>query len=539
MTDKHKGLGIGDQEQLIEEHYAKFDEIVSLAKVTLRENNFEASAGYVQIAACYAWFHPTGLFSSRELEDLLIQIGSRVAAKCSNPKRSFAESPKDVIHVFTEAYKLGGHTRLAWRWIESDVARSHSVVFTSQGHLEVPTPLKTAVAASGGKLHFLDRYPGGVLTRALALRRLAESADHVVLHIHPHDVIPLIAFAQKEGRPPLTFLNHNDHVFWLGAFFVDQVAQMRDSGLRLSQARRGIAEACCTYLPIPLGPEPLPYSRAEAKKQLGIPEEAVVLLSVATPYKYSSICEKHFTDLLQPILNKHREALLIVVGPKEEGKWALAASRSEGRLKVVGKVEGVERYYRAADVYVDSFPFSSLTSLLEAGIHGAPIVSYCVYPDEAEILCADDLALTGLLVKTRDTDEYESNISRLIENPEWRADLGARTRHSIVATHCEPSWKHFVEDLYLGGVDRYSHTNSSRVDALRQITELDKLLMKVFAASGLSREFGAIVRDNIGLFPLRERLKIWKEILGYEWRFLPGSILADWQKARIKSLFSS
>ena len=520
-----------DTSEVIEKYFAEFERLSDLARKYFLAGDRESSAAYIQAAGYYAWLHPTGLFASPELEDLLTQIGSSLVAP---PPVAPRTPPKKVLHVLTEVHGLGGHTRLAWRWIEADAGRSHSVALTSQRVLEVPRPLIDAAEASGGRVHFLDRGPGGVLSRAEALRSLAADFDHVALHIHQYDVVPLLAFARRESRPPLSFLNHNDHVFWLGATIADQVAEMRESGRDLSMSRRGISESRISMLPIPLEVAPKLLERSEAKKQLGIAEDAVVLLTVASAYKYNAPEGRHFTDVLLPVLQAHPKAQLLVMGPADSGVWAAASGKAAGQLKVLGRRADTALFYQAADIYLDSFPFSSLTAVLEAGCFGAPIVSYCARSTGAEILCGDDLALTGLIQRGCSPDEYARKISRLIEDAPLRTELGRSTPRKPDRVHAKGGWNEFLEKLYLRSAAAAGSEVVQERRIPRQVGELEFRLNEVFSISGLACDVSYVMHNTVGLFPFQTRMKIWQDDFRSEWRTLPTCLLPDWQKVCLK-----
>ena len=527
LTSK-KNAGSGE---IIEKYFAEFERLTALAREYLRAGDPESSAAYIQAAGYYAWLHPIGLFACPELEDLLNEIGSSLASLPPAAAHEPRVPPKNILHVMTEVHGLGGHTRLTWRWIEADARRSHSVALTSQRVLEVPAPLIEAAEASGGKVHYLDRGPGGLLSRAQALRKLAADFDHVALHIHQYDVVPLMAFARKEQRPPVSFLNHNDHVFWLGAGIGDQVAEMRDSGRKLSESRRGIAPSRISMLPIPLEVEPKLLERSEAKKQLGIADDAIVLLTIAGAYKYNAPEGQHFTDVLLPILQNHPKAQLLAIGPADTGVWASASRRAAGQLKVLGRRADTALFYQAADIYLDSFPFSSLTAVLEAGCHAAPIVSYSA---RAEILCGDDLALTKLILRGSNIEEYGRHINRLIENPELRGELGRATRESLIAYHAKGGWNEFLEKLYQRSAEASQAAFVPGRRVLREVGDLETQLNEVFSISGLACDVSYVMRNAVGLFPFNARMKVWRDFFGSQWSLLPTCLLPDWQKVVLK-----
>ena len=411
-TTIRSGLTRAELKQSIDRNHIIFQELAERAKQSFLRGDYESSAGYVQVAAHYAWFNPTGLFASPELESIIKSIGETAlpAFECMPAPNLNGETSR-VLHVLSEVYEVGGHTRFVARWIEADAKRRHSVVITRHGDAEMPRLLVNAVESSGGRIQLLDRQSGGVLRRARVLRGWAAKADHVVLHTHPWDVLPLIALARKDERPPVTLMNLNDHVFWLGASIADQVAQLRDSGSRLSVQRRGIPEARCPLLPIPLTMKPRTLQRAEAKRALGLPEDTVLLLSVASGYKFTRCGNEHFVDVLLPIVQKYARVVLLVVGPDSTDQWASASEQTQGRFKALGKRSDLDLYHQASDIYLDSFPFNSLTSTLESCSYGTPLVAYCIPSLDAEVFSSDDPALKQVVNPASSKDDYLNRLS--------------------------------------------------------------------------------------------------------------------------------
>jgi len=524
-----------DPRPLIDHYFEVFTDFAGRARRCMERGEQEECAGYVQLAAQYAWFHPTGELASHKLEALLSEISKNLNdAEVPGPVRT-QSSPKRILHVVTEMYKVGGHTRLIWRWIRADAQRSHSVVLTRQMEGEVPGPLLSAVHDACGQVHYLDRSPGGILARARALRRIAKDFDHVVIHAHPWDVVPLIAFLRAANLPPITHMNKDDHVFFLGATTANQVAQMRQAGSKLCQDRRGIPASRCKLLPIPLDTSLTRGTRDEAKRALGISEETVVLFSVATAYKYATSA-MHFAEVLLPVVQAHPNTLLLVIGPGDQGEWAKARIRSGGRIRALGKLSKVNLYYQAADVYLDSFPIASLTSSLEGGSYGTAVASYWCHSPDAEVLSAEDPALTNVMFRGRSLEEYRGMVSRLVRDPQLRAEAGNLTRDRIALFHSGEGWLHFLEELY-ANVPAGQITDSV-LEVRRGITELDLELARTYLVSGLSSDVRNVVSDHVGMFPLKARAEFWVNELRFAPRSIPTCLLSDGLKTRLRLLCS-
>ena len=517
----------------IRQRFAAFQAQLARASAFLKEGSFEAAAVHAQIAAHYASCRHSGLFVSPRLERILLTIGRM----CIEPdpgasKRSVgAALPQRVLHVFTRAYGVGGYTRMVWRWMQLDHTRSHSVVLTRQGAVRVPPPLMEAAAATGGRVTALDGRPGTLISWAGALRELAIAADVVVLHVHPSDVIPVLAFADKRGTPPVVYLDHADQVFWVGASVADVVASLRESGAQLAQTRRGIAAERCALLPIALGPVGRPLSRARAKQELGLAADTVLMVSIARPQKYVPLDDLSYPGAVLPLLERYERAVLLVVGPGDGGAWAGARQRTQGRVRALGMREDTALFYQAADIYVNSFPNPSITSLLEAGGYGTPLVSRCLHQAERSVLCADTPALDRCLIRATDLTSYRKELARLIEDGELRRCLGEQTRQAIADVHSGQAWRLSLEALYQRAVSVPTATGLPGLSDQPCIEELDVLLPQVFKGEP---DLNEIVKSNLRLLPLDLRLRAWVKLLASERSAHPGLLLPDSLATRLE-----
>src|SRR5262249_10954323 len=137
----------------------------------------------------------------------------------------------------------------------------------------------------------------------------ANHADVVVLHTNPEDVIAPVAFGVSAG-PPVLFVNHADHLFWLGVSVADLVVDIRDAGHRWTREHRGVREA--RIVPIPLtNPDLVRTSRAqlkrEARKALSLPDDRVILLTIGDGYKYVPSGGLNFLSAAQSILSSRSD----------------------------------------------------------------------------------------------------------------------------------------------------------------------------------------------------------------------------------------
>lgn len=519
---------------LIPQNFEVFRNLVAEARDFADRGNYNAAAVYAEIAAFHAQFKHCGLFNSPELENILLKIGHQITQTtlAPTPEPSLSKRPKNILHVSTNiSSPFGGIPRFIRRWIQQDTQRSHSLALTKQAPNEVPQILRELVSNSHGKIFLLNETIGGFISRAKRLRKIAATADIVVLHIWEHDVIPIIAFANKELSPPIIYVNHGDHCFWLGAAVSDVVANLRESGMRLSQKRRGIEAERNMLLPTILEPSHRQLSRAQAKQQLGIDENSTLLLSIARAPKYRKTDGISFADAHVPLLKKHDRAILVVIGPGGSEDWSTAIQQTQGRIIALGHTEDTAVYYQAADIYVDSYPFVSITSLLEAGSYGVPLVSRYPYSSDAcEILGADMPGLTGNLIRVHDLEEYTTVLSRLVADEELRLSLGEATRRRIVEVHMGSNWQHNLEEVYTRAatLPRVKVT-SSAMDQMF-ITEPDVFWIRDHS---WNCELDDMIQPRLPIMPFEQRLYHWMRLAKkHGWQNQISLLLPEWFRLR-------
>lgn len=510
---------------------AQFDLLLERTAHDAKHGRDLSAAVWVQAASHYAMSRHAGRFSSSCLEALLLDIGRRLARGDGRSARPASRiAPGHVLHVLTEAYVTGGHTRMVWRWIESDPERRHSVVMTRQGALMVPPQLQAAVRRAGGQVTVLNQRRGNLLAWASDLRRLGMSCTMIVLHQHPFDAVPTLAFADKARCPPILYLNHSDHTFWLGAAISDLIVNQRRSGADLAVRRRGVSADRLGLLPIVLPATPAAggLPRRAAREELGLAADAVVLLSIARPHKYHPLGNVDFLAAVVPVLKAHPQAVLLVAGPVSSPFWQEAARQTGGRVRALGRVDDTAHLYAAADIYLDSLPVTSITSILEAASCGMPALSLFPYQPGSQVLCADTPALTDGLLSVTTLEAYQEHLAQLIVDHQARATWGDRLRTSVAQVHTGAGWNGYLAHLY-SQVEACSPQLYMPADDQAEWEELDYLIPMIYATE--------IVRDDLEqmylrLFPFARRVSSWVSLRHQNQAPSPGLLLPEWLGVR-------
>jgi hypothetical protein len=229
-----------------------------------------------------------------------------------------------------------------------------------------------------------------------------------------------------------------DHIFWLGGTTADAIIQLRSSGKCLSETRRFTRNNL--LLPIPMEARRSALSKSQARQELGIPENCVMILSIGRGVKYIPSATHDFCSTIVKVLDENPNAHLYVVGASaaDLGRWYPGGLKHD-RLHLLGRIDEPGRYLDAADIFVESFNFGSHTALLEGCLAGlAPVRSLA---PKAEVLVAEDVAISDILPSARTEEDYRRELGSLITDGERRQNLGMELAKAVERHHVGEEWR--------------------------------------------------------------------------------------------------
>ncbi|MCC2625497.1 MAG: hypothetical protein K0R14_1370 [Burkholderiales bacterium] len=345
-----------------------FKQIIKLCNDLLdlvdSETDLEQQLIILQFIASIYWDNDTKTYFSYRLETKLLELSKRiinVAADDINSKNN------QVLHVMTKAYLAGGHTRVVNNWIKC-LGGEHSVFFNDSNIDEVPNFLKLTVANAGGEI-ILNK--GKLLSEKAAwLFKVASQYKYVVLHHHPDDILPLLAFGNSYFKRPVFLYNHADHVWGCGYSVADRVLDLSAHSKNFSEKYRGIPEGTSVNVSIPVDIGQSIPPRNSANKKL--------IISMATAYKFKPITNLNFQDFVSQLLDSDMQIRYAVIGvDSTDPDWKALKNCYGDRVIFYGTLdkEAAKAALLEADLYVDSFPLGSATSMIEAISLGIPALS--------------------------------------------------------------------------------------------------------------------------------------------------------------------
>lgn len=388
-----------------------------------------------EVSGWIAWHCHAGTFTLPAIETLL-----QTHPSLAEVDRDSANDAKAVagrtLHVLTEIYPVGGHTRLAKRWMDLMDEDAHAAVLVRQRQ-----PFEATWLLPENRQIPLINLEEKKLTRRGKLARLItlfNAAHRVILHIHPDDACA-VAAAYRAPEADIRFLNHADHVAWLGAGLPGVLLNLRQRGTRFAERRRGIQAASCDVVPLPITLPPR-VDRNAARAHFGLSSQDTLVLTIASAYKFNAVGERSLLDPLDQFLGRPDVKLMVVGATVKHPLFARLAERHPGQILCMGNVPAPDLHRAAADIYLDSYPFASITSMLESAALGTPVVAYQPDHDELEILYSECAWLPEAQYSARDPEQLVNLLNALVDDVQWRRDLGLQSLDGMKMHHPE-SWR--------------------------------------------------------------------------------------------------
>jgi hypothetical protein len=408
--------------------------------------------------ANFASFNHSGRFCDGAIDNRLLRIGEQLNGAVSTDAcdafklvgvDNCDDGRRKVLHLTTSIHRSGGVSPSIVNWILNDQNSQHTVVVTDQrGREEQSGKLYPAfidaVELNNGFLYLLPAN-WDLRDKSIAIRSIADlHADIVLLHHYPEDLTPILAFA-KPGRAPVAVVNSSDHNFWSGSSVTDSIVNLRTISLNYSRQRRAVSHN--VQVPIPLQCKDSRIDKESARRQLGIPSSALVLISIGRGVKYLPYRDRDFMKTATKIVSADPNAHLYIVGFSCSGPC-------HDRIHAVGPVEHPELYQAAADIYLEGFPFGSQTALLESALAGLPAV--LAFDPIVDLLVTNDDAINNVLTRPTCEHAYIAQAVLLMEDCQHRREIAAALEKSVREAHLGQGWIRNLECAY-SQLERLTH----------------------------------------------------------------------------------
>ena len=201
------------------------------------------------------------------------------------------------------------------------------------------------------------------------------------------------------------------------------------SGIALEQHKQRISEA----------------ERKRRRRELGIPEDALVLLNLGRLGTEKNLAE--MIELFSVARSQNSKLILLIVGDGPARKDLEETALHLGVREYVvftGMVDPseVHKYYQLGDIFVSASTSETQgLTYIEAAANGLPL------------LCRRDPCLDGVLVEGKNGYEYEAEqefcelLDTIVNSPDWCHSARAQSKE-IADTFDKSSFAEKIEDIY-------------------------------------------------------------------------------------------
>lgn len=317
---------------------------------------------------------------------------------------------KIILHVVTETFLTGGHTRLMER-----LASMHEIK---------PTLLITRESYCSEIEYFSEIFEvksKGAVEKFKFILNIMSVYEKVVLHIHPDDILTALAvrFLKKRKNNIIYFVNHADHQFSYARGISDIVFEISTFGFFMkNRIGKGVYKS--SFLGIPL---PCDFSGINAKDFLPLGYDVV---SAGSAWKFKPIKGSSFQEIIKEIFRKNKMIKIHVLGvnPLFNIWWWPLKIIFYKRLVLIKSLEYNEyiKFIKNKNIYLDSYPITGGTAFAEAFAKGCLPIGFM--PVLMGYTPLDNIRVSN-------TDEF----LKIIENPNSYIEELNSLRVDLVERH--------------------------------------------------------------------------------------------------------
>lgn len=348
-----------------------------IKKLVLIEKDDYQKKLLIQYLLHYNCTHVMGRYSDSMLENEIIKLGRKYV----NFKPTEEVCPNTVLFVMTKVASIGGHTSLVNNWIQFDSNHIYSIILTDCTYDDVPDFLKESVKQSGGQIIIL--YGKNEYTKAERLLNISQRFERVILCSHMYDIIPVLAYSNKNFDTPVYFYNHANFLFSIGLSVSDCFLTLCYYDTIKAVKYRGAVNV--HTLPYPtmtiemdnkLRQKPREDVREKIAQKYNLNNLRYLVVSMGDDFKYKKICNYDFQQFVIDFVKEAPEGtyFLIIGADSNSKRWQDMKRKTKGHAIALGRLERkqVSRILYSADMYVISFPMEG-AGAYEASNYNVPV----------------------------------------------------------------------------------------------------------------------------------------------------------------------
>ncbi|RJX19154.1 MAG: hypothetical protein C4575_09115 [Desulforudis sp.] len=292
-----------------------------------------------------------------------------------------------VAFVLTTWFKTGGHSSLLKIWMEllEDDCEQYIYITGGKRGEAYYQDLRKALENKETHIRLLNFSTLSAGIQQLVHEIEKDTPNVLVTFIHPDDVVAVSSISVLRDKPIVIFVNHADHVFWLGRGILDYLVDFRSEGIKISRLLRRIGNSYKIPLTYDAAGKGLSGSdlltpKKSARIELGIPEGATLSLSIGSLYKVLGAPDIDYFEVILELLKRNPDHYHILITTPSSGeiieKQFKRYRELRERLIVKGPINDLQPYFIHSDFLIDTFPYGGGLVPLEAAANKVPIIGY-------------------------------------------------------------------------------------------------------------------------------------------------------------------
>ncbi|EIC86098.1 hypothetical protein [Serratia sp. M24T3] len=297
-----------------------------------------------------------------QYDDPQIEITLTNRANDTLPAIIEPETTKDCLHIISEAFIIGGHTRLMEKLGNMHDLRP-DLLITRRADAKARTRLNDVFS------QVYEIAPESPLDAVVKIRDICNRYQRIVLHIHFDDIATVVACGLIKKVRPLSvyFVNHADHAFTYGSSIADFYFQLSSYGARLDLTKTIAGQT--SFLGIPVAD-----IKPESQPPVESGKPSLHFFSSGSAMKFRPFRGANMSPLINRLLTAWPEGIFTLVGINFAGNvWLWPLKLRFGKRLQILRLLPYDQFIarsREADFYVDSYPFPGGTAFAEQVLSG-------------------------------------------------------------------------------------------------------------------------------------------------------------------------
>lgn len=390
---------------------------------------------FTEYIASYLTYNHSGYYTSSYLESFLVDYANTIECELND----INYRTNSFLHILTEGYTHGGHTRVVERWIKhAPQNQTHSVVITKHNNVLLNTLEQNVSNKHGEYICWGNNL--SITERAKLLRKLAMKYQYVILHTHMNDLIPILALGTENFTRPVLLYNHASHLFWLGKSIADITLDIIKND-EITLKKRKIDNAY--FLGVPFNE--INYTKVdkrEIRKKLNLPLDKKLIFTSGMFQKFRPICKENFLDYAKKIIDEDTYLYAIGIG-KDNELWKNAFDETKGHiipLDTISSDDGFIDYISCADLYLDSYPVGGGAAMIDAVSRGVPVLSL-----KSILSQLDYIMQTDAYCKSK--SEFITKSKKILNDETYASKIVKEVQDSLLEYQSVEAWNKRIEKL--------------------------------------------------------------------------------------------